>query len=229
MMRLLILIPAYNEATTIEKVIRSIPSKIDNQCIVDVLVVSDGSNDSTNTVLQKMGIKYLNHIINRGLGATLATGFEYAKTYNYDLVLTFDADGQHQAEDINKLVKPILKDRTIDVVIGSRFINKDNQMPIFRKIINVLSNYLTYILFNIWTTDSQSGLRVFRKEALNKITIKSQRMEVSSEIFKEIATKHLHVVEVPVKSIYTPYSLTKGQPISNSINVLWKLILHKFS
>ncbi|MEK7166704.1 MAG: glycosyltransferase family 2 protein [Patescibacteria group bacterium] len=226
MKRLLVVIPAFNEEETIGKVLRSLPKQIPGKIRVDVLVINDGSQDQTLQISKKMGALVITHLINRGLGAALGTAFSYAKAKGYDWVLTFDADGQHQVTDVVKVLNPLIKNRA-DVVIGSRLLKKD-KMPILRQIINKLSNVLTWVLFNIWTSDSQSGLRGFNKSALEEIEITSQRMEVSSELFKEISRLKLRKVEVPIQAVYTKYSLSKGQRLSNAPNVFWKLLLQRF-
>lgn len=227
MSSLLIIIPAYNEAAMIGKVIDSIPEKIKYISKKEILVIDDGSSDDTYKIAKSKNVKVLRHLINRGLGAVLSTGFTYAKNQNYDFVVTFDADGQHDARDISSIIKT-LYDGQADVVIGSRMLNLQT-MPMVRVLVNYLSNIMTYLLFNIWVTDSQSGLRGFTRDALEKLNIRTQRMEVSSEIFKEISKKHLKLSEISILPIYTNYSLHKGQKITNAPNVFWKLLLNKFS
>lgn len=226
-MKLLIVIPAFNEERLIAQVLSSIPKKISGFNYISKIIINDGSSDNIKVIAHKLKTPIITHIINRGLGAALATGFEYARNENYDVLVTFDADGQHEGKDIERLIKPILQ-KEADVVIGSRLLS-NSPMPLTRKIINKTSNILTFILFAVWTTDSQSGLRVFNKLAINKIRLKSQRMEVSSEIFKEISRLKLRLSEIPINSIYTSYSLGKGQKITNAPNVFWKLLLHRFS
>ncbi len=224
---LLIIIPAYNEAKMIGKVIDSIPNKIRNIAKRDILVIDDGSRDHTVLIAHSKKVKVIRHIINRGLGAVLATGFEYARRFSYTFIITFDADGQHNPHDIFPVLKPLI-DQKADVVIGSRLLYPKT-MPLARRLINFISNFITLLLFNVWTTDSQSGLRGFNLKALQKINIRTQRMEVSSEIFKEISRTKLKLAEVPIHSIYTKYSLHKGQRISNAPNVVWKLLLSRFT
>ena len=226
MKKLLIVIPAFNEEKVIKTVLNNIPKKIQSSISVDRLVIDDGSTDKTGIISSRSNTIVVRHFINRGLGAALATGFKYAIIHNYDFVVTFDADGQHSIYDIKTVLMPLLKQK-VDVVIGTR-IYKNSSMPMIRKIVNYFSNFVTLLLFNIWTTDSQSGLRAFTVESLRKIKIRSQRMEVSSEIYKEISRLKLSFTEVPIQSIYTRYSLQKGQKISNAPNVFWKLLLNKF-
>lgn len=226
MKRLLLVIPAYNEEKSIAKVLHNLPRRLPSVSSIDTLVVDDGSTDNTLKEAGKHASRVLHHTLNRGLGGALGTGFEYAKRHTYDFVITFDADGQHHPSDLKKILSPLVKNRA-DVVVGSRLLKKTS-MPPLRQIVNKLSNIVTYILFGVWISDSQSGLRGFSRSAIERIHIRSQGMEVSSEIFKEVGRLKLRVVEVPVKTIYTNYSLTKGQRISNAPNVVWKLVLHRF-
>lgn len=222
MKRILIIIPAYNEEATISEVLKGIPRRI-KDIRADLLVIDDGSTDRTRYIAEKI-TQVITHPLNRGLGASLSTGFSYAKLKNYDYVVTFDADGQHNSQDIPSLIEPLIKGNA-DVVIGSRLIVA-GQMPVVRRTINWLSNIFTWLLFTVWTTDSQSGLRAFSKKTIHDLKIRSQRMEVSSEIFKEIKRLHLKFTEIPVTPIYTPYSLRKGQQVTNAPNILWKLIIN---
>ncbi len=220
-MKLCIVIPAYNEKKMIGKTLDALPKKLSPFKEIIIIVVDDGSQDETYKIAKKRKVIVLKHILNRGLGAALKTGFDYAKKQNADIVVTFDADGQHHHTDLLKVIKPIMNN-SADIVIGSRFRDK-TKIPKSRKIINFAGNVATLMLFGVWTTDSQSGLRALSKKSLNTINLKGQRMEVSSEFFKEIKTNKLKFKEVPIKTIYTNYSISKGQPLSNSLNILTKI------
>jgi len=149
-----------------------------------------------------------------------------AKRHQFDVALTMDSDGQHDPNDILPALKPILRDEC-DVVIGTRMVGQDG-MPFDRKVLNFLSNALTFILFQVWSSDSQSGFRVFGKKALELITVKTQGMEVSSEFFAEIRKNKLRYKEVPITVIYSDYSRKKGQSNFNSIPITLKLLLRLF-
>lgn len=226
-MKLLIIVPAYNEQKVIGKVLDGLKQIKIEGMEKEIVVVDDGSSDNTKSQALKRGVTVLTHIVNRGLGGALGTGLLYAKKINADLVVTFDADGQHESEDLKKMIAPLLQ-HNADVVIGSRMLTKGG-MPVDRKIINLAANVVNYLLWSVWVTDTQSGLRAFSKEAVKKIEIKMNKMEVSSEFLKEIGRNHLKVAEVPIKAIYTDYSKSKGQKNANAINVLVKLLVYKFA
>ncbi len=220
-MRRLIIVPAYNEAQVIFTTITKLKKRLNKK--FDILVVDDGSLDQTFPEAKKTHVRIVRHPLNRGLGAALGTGIAYARKGKYDLAITFDADGQHDPRDINKAVKPIEASKA-DLVIGTRTKGIGN-MPFDRWVINWASNILTFLLFGIWTSDSQSGFRAFSKKALHYIEIKTEGMEVSSEIFSEVKKHQLKVAEIPIHVIYTTYSRSKGQTNLNAFNVLVKLLL----
>lgn len=222
-MNLLIVIPAFNEAQVIEKVITNLPKSIPGVNNLSVLVVNDGSNDQTSQIAQKCGAIVVTHLLNRGAGAATRTGFEYALKYNYDVLVTFDADGQHDPSDLKKLIGPILT-KTADLVIGSRLKEKQ-KMPIDRLFINWIANFTTLAFFGVFSTDSQSGLRAFSKKAIEKIDIVSDRMEFSSEILLEAKRNDLKVQEVPVHARYSAYSKMKGQKNINALPIFLRIIV----
>lgn len=223
MKKLLIGIPAYNEREMIGKVLKSLPKSLPGFDRVDVLVVDDGSTDRTEKTSQLPGVTIVTHVINRGLGAALRTIFIFAHQYKYDMLITFDADGQHQAKDISLLLRPILNNEA-DVVIGSRWKTKQ-PAPLPRIIVNRMANVLTFLLFGVRTSDSQSGLRAFSKQAIDQIKISTDGMEASSEFFKEITRLNLRYSEISIDPIYTEYSQTKGQKLSNVPSVLFEVFM----
>jgi glycosyltransferase involved in cell wall biosynthesis len=221
-MKLFIILPAFNEAPVIGQVLAGVKKELKKINLKsEIVVIDDASWDKTAKVAKEKGATVLTHFINRGLGGALATGMEYARKNKAEIVLTMDSDGQHDPEDLKKVIKPILSQKA-DIVIGVREIKK---MPFDRKIITLVSSLITYLFFGIYCSDTQSGFRVFNQKALKKIQIKTQRMEVSSEFFGEIKKNKLKFVEVPVRVIYTPYSRAKGQSNLNAFKILLKLIL----
>lgn len=220
---LMVIIPSYNEAPMIEKVLKSLPRFLNGVGKIIPVVIDDGSTDGTYVIVKKNRVRILRHVVNRGLGGAIGTGFAHAERQKVNLLVTMDADGQHKASDMARIIKPILT-KEADVVIGSRQLGR-NAMPMIRRVINTLSNIVTWIFFGIWTSDSQSGYRAFSQKAIRAIKIRTQRMEVSSEMFKEIKRNHLKMVEIPISTVYTSYSLKKGQKISNAPDVFAKLLL----
>lgn len=224
-MNLLVIIPAFNEASVIASTIQGVKKVLGSKA--KILVIDDGSNDNTGVKAQKSGAVVVSHPINRGLGGALGTGLYWAKMHDSDYVITFDADGQHDPEDIKKVLNPLLADKA-DVVIGSRTKLGWGEIPFDRKIILTLSNILTWWLFGIRTSDSTSGLRAFNRKAIEAIQIRTDQMEVSNEFFHEVKRNKLRLAEVPIKVIYTEYSRSKGQKNSNAIEVGVKLLLRLF-
>lgn len=219
--KITIVMPAYNE----EKVIGRVIKGLKNEGFKSIIVVDDGSTDKTYSAAKKENILVYRHNINRGLGGALGTGIRAALQNNADIIVTFDADGQHNPAEIKKIIKPIQEGKA-DFVIGSRLKNPEG-MPWIRRIGNWGFNLITFVLFGVWTTDSQSGFRAFSADAARKIEIRTNRMEVSSEFFTEIRRNKLRFVEVPVKAVYTRYSMEKGQSSLNAFKILAKLILRR--
>ena len=218
-MKVIALIPAYNEESTIAEVLVKTKPFVDG-----IIVVNDGSTDRTAQIAQGQGAIVVSHVINRGLGAAIGTGFAAAKKLGADVVVTLDADGQHDANEIAKFVEAI--EAGADVVIGSRMLTKSG-MPLHRRVANIIGNFVTLILFGAWVTDSQSGFRAFTTYALGKIEVKTNRMEVSSELIAEARRHKLTLVEVPIKAIYTDYSLSKGQSFFVGLKTVLKLVVRR--
>jgi len=218
-----IVIPAFNESAVVYKVLKSLPKKMRGITHLETVVVNDGSTDSTSVEIKKNNVNQVNHRLNRGVGAATKTGIEWAKRNDADIVVTFDADGQHHPDDIEKVIRPIILNRA-DLVIGSRFKKKQN-IPFDRLLINWFANFATLFLFGVLSTDSQSGLRAMSKRAMESIDIRSDRMEFSSEVLLEARRHRLKIKEVPIKAIYTNYSRLKGQPNTNAFPIMARFLV----
>lgn len=205
-MKTLVLVPAFNEERCLGEVI----DDLRKFGYTNILVINDGSDDQTDKIARKKGVKLATHIMNRGLGAALGTGFAYARREKYDVLVTFDADGQHRASNIASLIAPIIS-KCADVVIGSRFLGKWQSMPWDRLLVNILSNLMTFTFYGVWSTDSQSGLRAFNKKAISLIQIRTDRMEISSEFYWEIAKNKLKFKEIPIEARYSQDSLKRSK------------------
>lgn len=224
-LKLLIIIPAFNEEKVIGKTIEGIKAILKGKA--QILVVDDGSNDHTKTITERAGAIVIRHPINRGLGGALGTGLYWAKINDIDCCVTLDADGQHDPSDLELVLEPVLNGKA-DVVIGSRTLKGWKEIPIDRKIMLILSNLLTWWFFGIKTSDSLSGFRAFSRTAIEKIRIQTDRMEVSNEFFCEIKRNKLRLFETPIKVIYSDYSRSKGQKNANAFDVGVRLLLRLF-
>ena len=216
-----LVIPAYDEAESVGKVLESLKKAGFSR----IIVVDDGSKDATAEVARSGGAITLSHVVNRGLGGALGTGIQAALRLDAEYIVTCDADGQHAPEDVEKVALS-LSSGEADAVIGSRMLSPEG-MPFYRKVGNFCLNIATFILFGVWVTDSQSGLRGFTASAAGKLDLEADRMEVSSEIIHEIRRNRLRFREVPIRAIYTDYSLAHGQSSLNAFNILFKLFMRK--
>ncbi len=216
-----IVIPAYNESSVIASVI----GEIGESGYRNILVVDDGSADETFAVAQKAGARAFRHGINRGKGAATKTGIEAAKLLGADIIVTMDGDGQHDPADIEKLLAP-LRQRKADVALGSRLIDPQG-MPRYKIIHNRIGNLITWYLFGLYVTDSQSGFRAYSRRATQLINTRYDRYEYESEVIREIYVYGLRHVEVPVAVRYTEYSMNKitKQNLANGVKTVYKMFL----
>jgi len=219
-MKTVIIIPSYNEEHEIGKVISACRAEGFNT----IIVVDDGSTDATADNARKAGALVVSHSINRGTGAATQTGFVAARMMGADAMVTIDADGQHEPKDIIKMLEH-LRNHNADIVIGSRFMHSGNRIPYMRRIFNMAANFVTFLLSGRYLSDSQSGLKVFSKKALAKINITSSGFEFSSEIIREAGYFQLRIHEIPVRVIYSPYSLSKGQNLATGLSTIFKLVI----
>ncbi len=220
-----LVVPAFNEEKTVSQIIEGIADKG-----YKVILVNDGSKDKTLQLAIESKKKYPNqifvvsHVINRGLGAALKTGMVVALKKGAKYIVTFDADGQHEIEDIPKVCKP-LQDGEADVVIGAR---PFEDMPISKSFANIIMNALTLIFYGRNVKDSQSGLRAFTAHAADVINIVSRGYGVSSEFIKEISDMNLRLAEVTITTIYTPETQNKGTDAIVGLKILTKMVIDLF-
>lgn len=218
-----IVIPSYNESQTIENVITGVINSFKSSPYKPfVVVVDDGSKDNTAQIAEKHGAFVIRHILNTGAGGATATGLSYAEQFGFNIAITMDADGQHDAGDLIKGLSE-LKKKDVDLLIGSRLINSEGMSRV-----KVLGNkglsFITYLLFGVRSTDSQSGLRIFSRKALEQLRWKTSGYEFCSEMLWRAKQLNLTIDEFPIKAIYTEYSLSKGQSNWNAINIIKTLL-----
>lgn len=218
--RTFIVIPAYNEGTVIASVIQD----VQKEGWKDILVVDDGSTDSTYQEAKKAGAIVLRHTLNRGKGAAVKTGFDAAKKLHADAIVTIDADGQHEPKDIKHLLELLHKGN--DVVLGVRNFD-EKHIPRLKAVGNYIGNFFTWILYGIWVTDSQSGIRAYNRTALDCITIYNDRYEFETEIVREISRNNLTWTEVPITVRYSSYDQNKQnkQSFISAIKTMLRLVL----
>lgn len=220
-----IILPAYNEETRIQPVIDKIAEKG-----YKMIIVNDGSSDNTLEVIKESQRKYpkniyiYSHIINRGVGVAMQTGFEAVLKHNPKYIVNMDSDGQHSVDDIENVLEPLVTGKA-EAVIGARPL-KD--MPFTRNFANSIMNFLTRIFYGVSVSDSQTGFRALTVEALNKITINARGYLISSEFIREINDNEIPFTEVEIETIYTPETQAKGTNISVAIKILLQMIRHQF-
>lgn len=222
-LRVCVVIPTYNEGKVIGSVVKDIIKKFKSTPYhAEVVVVNDGSQDNSAQEASKAGAIVINHILNTGAGGATATGLSYAQQQKFDIACTMDADGQHASSDVIRGVDEIIN-RGADLLIGSRLINSTGMSKV--KILgNKGLSLITYILFGINSTDSQSGLRIFSKKSLEKLTWKTSGYEFCSEMLWRAKQLKLKIAEYPITAIYTDYSKSKGQNNWNAINIIKSLL-----
>lgn len=216
-----IVLPAFNEATVLASVLQEIKAAGFSQ----IIVVDDGSRDTTQSAAQGVaGVITLRHKLNRGKGAATKTGIEAAKLLGADIIVTMDSDGQHNPNDIHTLIEPIQKNKA-DVVLGTRLLRPAG-MPWHKILANKIGNVLTWYLYGLWVTDSQSGFRAYSKRAAELINTRSDRYDYESEVIREIYRSRLSFVEVPIEVRYTTYSMgkTERQSFINGLKTLWRMV-----
>ena len=220
-----VVLPAYNEATRIQPVLESIAEKGYN-----MVIVNDGSTDSTLDVILESKRKYPNQIhvfslmINRGVGVATQTGFDAVLNFNPKYVVSMDSDGQHSADDLDDVIKPLVTGEA-QAVIGVRPLE---DMPRSRNYANAIMNFLTKIFYRVDVSDSQTGFRAITRDALDKITINATGYLISSEFIREINDNDIPFTEVPIKTIYTPETQAKGTNTTAAIKILLQMIKHQF-
>lgn len=214
-----IIIPAKNEDPRIGGVIREIKDAGYN----NIIVVNDGSSDDTEFISRAMGVDVISHPINLGAGAATQTGIQYALSLGADIVVTIDADHQHFPSDITNLIDSLNR-YAADIAIGSRFLRKDNDIPISRLIYNRIANVITFCLTGLKMTDSQSGLKAMRSGFAKKCKIQSEGFEFCVEIIRNIKIHKASVIEIPIRVRYTAETLNKGQNLLQGIKTLQKLL-----
>jgi len=214
-------IPAFNEEERVADVVRNVLPHVSK-----VIVADDGSTDRTAEVARQAGAQVVSHLENCGAGAATMTGIKTARRLNPDVVITLDADGQHNPDDIPALIRPI-EERHVDAVFANRF-GQRNRIPMIRRIFNGLGNIVTFCVTGKWMADSQCGFKAFGPRAIEQLDIRMSGFEFCTEIVREAAQHRWRIVQVPTKVLYSEYTLAKGQSFANGVKTALKILLRSF-
>jgi glycosyltransferase involved in cell wall biosynthesis len=221
-MQIFIVIAAFNEGRNIHRVIRDLRKA----AYRNIVVVDDGSKDNTWDAALREGVFALRHIVNRGQGAALRTGIDFALEKGADIIVTFDADGQHRVEDIPSMIKPVMQ-KKVDVTLGSRFL-QETDLPWFRKLTLKIAVLVVWVFYGVKMTDAHNGFRAFSRRAAQQIAITADRMDHASQIVEEIHKKNIKYQEIPVVIKYTDYSMKHGHGgFTEALRVLWSMLYRK--
>ncbi len=216
-----VVVAAYNEGERLAVTLRGLLPFCGN-----VVVVDDGSRDDTAAVAATFPVWVLRHPINRGQGAALQTGLDFALGRGAEVLVTFDADNQHDAADLAAVIAPVLAG-TADVALGSRFLGRTENLPASRRLVLKAGVLFTRIVSRIAVTDTHNGFRAFSAAAARRVRITQDRMAHASEILDEIRVQGLRFVEVPVTVRYSAATLAKGQSSWNAVRVVWQFLIGK--
>ena len=189
-----------------------------------MIVIDDGSSDDTSSIALSSGATLLHHTVNLGQGAALQTGIEYSLFAGAQIIVTFDADGQHCSDDISKLVKPIFRGQA-EIVLGSRFLGQAENIPPSRWFLLKSAILFTRLVSGVSLTDVHNGFRAFSRKAAKNLDIKINRMAHASELIDQIIKSNLCYIEVPVQLCYTDYTRKKGQKTLGAFRIVTDYIL----
>ena len=211
-----IVIPAYNEASVIADVVADVRAVFPN-----VVCVDDGGRDDTGDRAFAAGAHVVRHPVNLGQGAAIQTGVEYARSRpGAQFFATFDADGQHRVKDVVRMLDR-LQTEDLDIVIGTRFADQPpDRMPMLKRLLLPIVAKLSRSSRQLHLTDAHNGLRVFNKTVADGLNLTMNGMSHASEFVALIVENNWRIAEQPVQILYTDYSMSKGQPLVNGVNIV---------
>jgi glycosyltransferase involved in cell wall biosynthesis len=217
-----VIVPGYNEGAVIRQTTEALLEKN-----YSVIVVDDASNDKTRKMLSGLPVLYIRHLANLGQGAAIQTGMQLALKKNAEYLVTFDADGQHDVNDIEKMITLLQKEKA-DIIFGSRFLpGASANLHTSRKLVLKTARLINYLASGILLSDANNGLRVMTREAALKMQITENRSSHNAQMQNLVKYNKLKYAECPVNILYSDYSRKKGLKNINSIRILYDLILYK--
>jgi polyprenyl-phospho-N-acetylgalactosaminyl synthase len=216
-----VVIPAYNEGPVIARVVADV-----RRGGYAAVVVDDGSRDATAQAASGAGAAVIKHPFNLGQGAALQTGIDYALAQQAEVIVTFDADGQHRVSDISLLTEALVQERA-DFALGSRFLGQAPNLPPVRRLLLRAATAFTRLTTDLEVTDTHNGLRAMTRRGAASIKLRQNRMAHASEWLAQIAASRLRYVERPVTIEYTDYSLAKGQTLADAVLILLDLFARR--
>ena len=216
-----VVIPAYNEGPVISRVVSEV-----KRAGYAVVVVDDGSSDATAEEARAAGAGVVTHPFNLGQGAALQTGIDYAVAQGAEVIVTFDADGQHRVSDIARLAEALVQERA-QFALGSRFLGQAPNLPPLRRLLLHAATAFTRLTTGLQVTDTHNGLRAMTRRGAATIRLRQNRMAHASEWLSQIAASGLRYVERPVTIEYTAYSLAKGQSLGDAVLILLDLFARR--
>lgn len=226
-MSLTFLLPVFNERATVEQILQNVEST----GLADrIIVVDDASTDGTRELLQEIAsrnplVELHVHDRNQGKGAALRTGFSKVET---DLVLVQDADLEYDPRDVPGLLVPLYEDKA-DVVYGSRFLGGAHRPTMFwHMVANKMLTLMTNVLYNSILTDMETGYKLFRREVIQGITIRSNRFDFEPEITAKLLKRKVRIFEVPITFNPREYSEGKKIGLSDAFAAVWALLKFRF-
>ena len=216
-----VVIAAYNEAAAIARVVSEV-----KRAGYSAVVVDDGSTDATADIARAAGAAVVKHPLNLGQGAALQTGIEYALAGDAEIIVTFDADGQHRVSDISRLTDALAR-AGADFALGSRFLGQAPNLPPLRRLLLKAATAFTRLATGLLLTDTHNGLRAMTRRGAAAIQLRQNRMAHASEFLAQIASSGLPYVERPCTVEYTPYALAKGQRMRDAVLILIDLFARR--
>jgi polyprenyl-phospho-N-acetylgalactosaminyl synthase len=211
-----LIVPVYNEAPVIASVMDNALKSFPN-----IVCVDDGSRDGSAQQIGLTGAKLVRHPVNLGQGAAIQTGIEFARSQpGAEYFVTFDADGQHQVDDVERMVQR-LRAGDLDIVVGTRFHGDEGHIPLLKRVVLKTAVKLSPRGRRLGLTDSHNGLRAFNRKVADQIEITINGMGHAPEIVEMIDRFQWRVAEEPVHIQYTEYSMAKGQSLLNGVNIVF--------